>query len=229
MMHGDTSPDTSSDPCGGGDAGGGGGAGNDGSNDGSNGKGGLPAKPNPTHVTHYMKPALQELYNRLDALQKAHTSFGWRAANIYDNLSLDVGVRVIDDALKNEFLVIFSKNVFDDMDIHTQTALEPRRMGGIFHNYYYAPSPKYFGSEIYHAAFGGLAAAASFAHPESKGKRYWEGEEEEYDAYVLEEHEGYVKVTLHVAGEAYDVFLGSLCALRVIVVHYEEEECKLFE
>jgi len=222
--------DTSSDPCGGSDAGGGGDAGNDGSNDGSNGEGGLPANPKPNpHVTHYMKAALQEVYNRLDDLPKATMGSGRAAATIYQNLSCGVGVRVIDYALKNEFLVIFSQDVFDDMDIRTQTALEPRRMGGIFHNYYYAPSPKYFGSKIYHAAFGGLAAAASFAHPELKGKRHWEGEEEEYDAHVLEEHEGYVKVTLHVAGEAYDVFLGSLCALRVIVVHYEEEECKLFE
>ena len=172
-------------------------------------------------LTPYMRDLLRDLYDTLYGLPRKKTSYGVAVTDIYANLSFGVGVPEVQRALQ-DVNVLVSTPVFTHLTKKQKSALQGRKMGGIFSEYYFIGN---LCGIIYHAAFGGLAAAASFEHDDSSA---WSDTDKEYSAEVVKQN-GCVQVTLDVAGKTYGVFLGSLCVHRLIVVHYEEEPCTLFQ
>ena len=183
--------------------------------------GGVAKSRQGVRLTPYMRDLLRRLYDTLDDLPRKKTRYGVAVTDIYANLSFGVGVPEVKCALQ-DVNVLVSKALFNNLTKKQKAALQGRKMGGIFSEYYIIGN---LCGMIYNAAFGGLAAAASFEHDDSSA---WSDNYEEYSAEVVN-HKGCVQVTLDVAGNTYDVFLGSLCVHRLIVVHYEEEPCTLFQ
>ena len=171
-----------------------------------------------------MKLFLKELYRRLAALPMC-TPLHDRDPSIYDNLTRGDGKELLRKAASNVH-VLLSSEVFDDLKA-SGAAFEARQMKGDKYDKYYFVT-KYEEGDILHAVCGGLAAGASLGRDLEV---FWvdqDEDDEEYYAKVFDQGSS-VRITLSFEGKTYEVVLGSLCVNLLVVVHNDDESCKLFE
>lgn len=184
-----------------------------------------------------MKHFLKELYARLDSLPRRNRTLWNPTPTIYHNLENGAGVGILEDALKCAH-VLMSHDAFEDVVLTPGASFKARQMPrGKYGNYYSILT--YQGGFIHRAAFGGLAAAVWLGHgldvcweccgfDSMEGREEQEGETYQYLGKVFDEGSS-VRVELYVAGEVYDIVLGSLCGNLLVVVHNVGEACELFK